>query len=444
MFGWGRPRRDLPEVNYAESSESEEDLEEGLDFDSPLTSPQRPLPTQEGSPVLLAVPTLNDNVDEELKAVSRELQARVQVEEEIDDLTDDLECLETKVSKEGKVRSGNHLTPAGNSTSPAEEVFVEGLVVGESQQPGLDMPDDGNQDGDGHQPAVRINFDTDNKQDGDKAAEHARHIKVEFDVGDIRFWFSQLGDEMLMSGIGTQWLKRSVLQRNLPVKQKEDVKALLTLQQVDAGPAIYLSIKTELLRIYAPKAKDSWCKALQRTMTGLPSQLGYKLVNDICKKPVRLSGCCCAGGVNALWQLQLPVGIQYNMLEVFESADRVYLSARQISVAALSVSGAEGNSLDETQAAFMSQNQPVQVAAVSQRGGRGGGASGRGGQSNRGRNKNRGQGRNNGAGNKPRGPRHSSNPPESCCDCHYVHGADAWYCVQPLTCPWASKVTAKQ
>ena len=63
---WGsrRPRRDLPEVNYNEDSEEE----------SPLTSPARPPVSRAGSPPLLAVPQLNDNVDEELEQVKRTLQ----------------------------------------------------------------------------------------------------------------------------------------------------------------------------------------------------------------------------------------------------------------------------------------------------------------------------------------------------------------------------------
>ena len=50
--------------------------------------------------------------------------------------------------------------------------------------------------------------------------------------------------------------------------------------------------------------------------------------------------------------------------QVFEAADKVYTSARQISVAAVS--------LDETQSAFEVQNQP-QVAACEGRGGQQGG-----------------------------------------------------------------------
>ena len=134
-----------------------------------------------------------------------------------------------------------------------------------------------------------VDFDVENKVDGDKAQDQARQIKIEFSPNDIKFWFAQLEDEMLMASIGSQWLKKSVLQRNLPLKQKEDVKGYLTLAKTEAGPHIYLDIKRELIRIYAPKPSDSYRKALTRTMVGLPSQLGYQIVDDVCKKATKLS-----------------------------------------------------------------------------------------------------------------------------------------------------------
>ena len=58
----GRPRRDIPRVNYQDpGSDSEEDN---------FASPRPPLPSRAGSPVELAVPQLNDNVDDELNQVS--------------------------------------------------------------------------------------------------------------------------------------------------------------------------------------------------------------------------------------------------------------------------------------------------------------------------------------------------------------------------------------
>ena len=255
---------------------------------------------------------------------------------------------------------------------------------------------------------------------------------------------------MEMASVGKQWLKKTVLQRNLPVKQKEDVKALLTLQKAEAGNNIYFRIKSELIRIYAPKPQDAYRKALGRTMTGLPSQLGYQVVNDICKKPTKLDGCCCAGAALAIWSMKLPVSVLAHISNmpftldtykgVFEAADKVHQSSQQLQVAAVS--------LDETQPAFDPQNQPQVAAFNRQKPNRGGqsGTRGGGSQSNQ---SNRGNGRGNGRGNRgsrggnqastSRGPRHSSNPPEVCCERHYRHGPEWWYCVSPLTCPWVNK-----
>ena len=194
-------------------------------------------------------------------------------------------------------------------------------------------------------------------------------------------------------------------------------------------------------------------------MTGLPSQLGLQIVDKICKKSTKLTGCCCAGHAEAIWSMALPVNARAHVSNmefteatyktVMEAADNVYLSSKQVTVAAVAVNGAGAGSgaaadLNETLPAFAVQNQP-QVAAV--------GRGGRGQRGNRGNRGNLGQGRGGrgGAGRggqqqqgaSARGPRHHSNPPDSCCDRHYRHGDQSYYCLAPLTCPWVTKVIAK-
>ena len=287
-----------------------------------------------------------------------------------------------------------------------------------------------------------MDFESENGQDGAKASELGRQIKVEFSAADIKFWFAELEAEMVMATIKSQFLKKTVLQRNLPTKQKGDVKSLLTLTQTEAGDDIYLKIKRELIRIYAPKAKDSYCKALSRTMVGLPSQLGNQIVDDVCKKATKLNGCCCAAAVEALWQLQLPVGVRAHVSNmdfnhdtykaVFEAADKVFLSAKQVSVAAMAVAKVD---LDETQAAFSPHNQPAadEVAAYTKS------------QNNKNKppKKNK-KGQNN--KNQSRGQKHSSVPDhlaDKMCDRHHRHGGDAWYCLAPDTCPWKDRCKQK-
>ena len=273
---------------------------------------------------------------------------------------------------------------------------------------------------------------------------------MEFSSSDIRFWFAELEAEMTMSSIKSQWMKKTVLQRNLPTKQKEDVKSLLTLNQTQAGDDIYFKIKNELVRIYAPKPKDSYCKALTRTMVGLPSQLGNQIVEDVCKKPSKLQGCCCAAAVEALWHLQLPVSIRAHVSNmefshatfkaVFEAADKVFLAAKQVSVAAVSVAAVNLEvDLDETQAAFTPQNQPAAVVAAFGRGQNNKNKPQEGGGKNKKNNKGQGQGNKN---QNSRGKKHSSVPDSQAnkmCDRHYRHGADAWFCLAPSSCPWKDK-----
>ena len=172
-----------------------------------------------------------------------------------------------------------------------------------------------------------------------------------------------------------------------------------------------------------------------RTMVGLPSQLGNQIVDDVCKKADKLNGCCCSAAVEALWQLQLPVGIRAHVSnmefshstykEVFEAADKVYMSSKQVTVAAMSVAAV---SLDETQAAFEVQNQPLsEVAAIKSQ-------------------KNKNQKNKNQKNKKPRGQKHSSVPEDKAdkmCDRHYSHGAGAWYCLKPSSCPWKDKISPK-
>ena len=101
-----------------------------------------------------------------------------------------------------------------------EEEVVEGHIFQQSDnQLGLNMPND--------PPPPQIPYDAANTNDGEKAQDQARSIRIEFEPNDILFWFSQLEGEMLLASVGSQWLKKTILQRNLPNKQKEDVKSYL-------------------------------------------------------------------------------------------------------------------------------------------------------------------------------------------------------------------------
>ena len=268
----------------------------------------------------------------------------------------------------------------------------------------------------------QVDFEDENAQDGAKALEYSRSLSLEFNPTEVEFWFMQLENEMYTCQIKSQWMKRCILVKNLPPKIQNDVKTLLTIKQSQAPADIYKKIKQEVLRIHAPRKEDKFKKALSRVLTGLPSQLGQTLITDICLNPgAKLEGCCCAHIVYTLWTLQLPVAVRSHVAsmvfdkdtyqEVFESADKVFLSTKVTDVSAGIAA------INDFSGSAASQGE---VAAVTKpnRGGRG-----------------RGRGRG-GRGTKP-------SVPSNCCTNHKKWQSDAWFCLEPLTCPWASKVSAK-
>ena len=393
---WGWPKRDIPKVNYRENSDSGSENSE----DELFVSPRRPVVSRAGSPTVLAVPQLNDNVDEDLNEVSKTLKN-----------IGHTELFRRKYSRDIK----------------AEEV-VEGVVIGDSTgakvkagNPALeDMPDDD----------VQVDFEVENGQDSDKAVEYTRTLKMEFAKEDVAFWFIQLENEMFTCGVKSQWLKRSVLVKNLPPKVQGDVKSLLTLKQSEAPTDLYKKIKDEILLIHAPKCEENFKKALSRVLTGLPSQLGQVLMSDVCDKPVKFEGCCCAKIVRALWTIQLPLQVRSHVADmefnrntfqsVFESADKVYLStkATEMSAGVAAISAPQPESTPQVAAASVRGGQR-------QRGGRGG----------------RGRGNRGGSGTQPRNPR--PQVPSGCCDNHKKWAGDAWFCLEPLSCPLVNKCSAK-
>ena len=414
----GRARRDVPQVNYNESSED--------DFDSPLQSPQRPPPTRAGSPVELAVPTLADNVDEELAAVSRTLNnvghthtfrgTRPTIRPDPEGVEQEVqEPLLPVVADEVLEEHEVHLEVVGGGDG--------GAVCAGNEN--ANMPD-------------AVDFEDESGQDGSKAMEHTRTLKLEWNPQQVKFWFTQLENEMYTCEVKSQWLKRCVLVKNLPPKVQSDVMSLLTLKKTEAPDLIYKEIKTEILRLYAPEEEETYKKALGRVLVGLPSQLGQQLVNDLCDKPVKLSCGCCAKAVKTLWTLQLPNSVKghianmrfdkdtYN--DVFKAADKVFLSTKTAEMAP-SVAAIVNVPQDSTTA--------PELAAVGQWKQKNQKGKGKGQGQQKGQNQNSGQ-------SKPdTRKRHSSNPPSSCCDNHYKFADQAWFCLAPITCPYVNKVVAK-
>ena len=273
-----------------------------------------------------------------------------------------------------------------------------------------------------------MDFEDENGADGAKALEYTRTLNIEYNPTEVEFWFTQIETEMFTCEVKSQWLKRCVLVRNLPPKIQADVKSLLVLKKSEAPDDLYKQIKTEILRIHAPEKEETFKKALSRVMVGLPSQLGETLVNDICTKSKKLTGCCCANAIKTLWTIQLPVQVKGQVAnmqfdhstykDVFQAADKVYLSTKATEVSA------------GVAAISAKPDESGEVAAL-----RGGG---------RGKPPKRGQGGQNGRGSQTSNSgqgriRHKSKPSPDCCDNHYRWAQKSWFCLSPHTCPMADK-----
>ena len=265
-------------------------------------------------------------------------------------------------------------------------------------------------------PPPQVDFEDENARDGDKAIEYSRTLKIDLDPAEIEFWFTQIENEMFTCGIRSQWMKRVVLVKNLPAKMQADVKSLLVLKQSAAPVDIYKKVKTELLRIYAPKEEETYKKALTRVLVGLPSQLGQVLISDVCKQPVKLQGCCCSRAVWTLWNIQLPLQVRSQIadetfnhdtyMDVFRKADKIYLSTKSTEMSA-------------KVAAIAHPQEVPEVAAVKPK------------PSNKGGN----SGGNNGGGGGGKNKKPPKKVPEGCCANHKKWAENAWFCLDPTKCP---------
>ena len=180
-------------------------------------------------------------------------------------------------------------------------------------------------------------FDKENGTDGDKAMEKLSTVVCPFNMEDLDFWFSELEGQLEMIEIKAQWTKRMALQRLLPVEVKEEVKTLLRLSKTQAGTDIYFKIKQELLDLFGKKPEDDYNRAKNRKLgSGKPSQLGKKLIDDLCHQEKKLDKCCCPKIVWAMFQEQLPITVRNHISDmtfskdtykaIFAKADQVWSS----------------------------------------------------------------------------------------------------------------------
>ena len=405
-MSWLNRLRNPPEVpvNYIELSD-EEDLESGLVFDSPLTSPQRPHQSPSVSPRALLQPD-PPLVEEVVEQVTKRLSV----------LPDDEDDLKEEVD--------------------------EGLVVGEAPEKSLNMPDDA--------AAAVVDFEDENGQDEARVLQDAckNAEKVQWEENDLQFYFQQVEIKMAAVGVKKNFTKFQVLADILPHKVISQVKPLLRKKETDFAPAndAYKRLKNEVIRIFGPKPEDAVYRALGRVMTGKPSELARELVNDLCSHDLACD--CCPAIVTAIWKRHLPGVVRAglakyrltndNFDEVLQLADDIYYANRPATAGSVSAA-----SLDETQPAIPYATQ--EVAATNRGRGRGGrGGRGRGGRGGGGR----------GAANttaaqptqsRYRGPKHPDLPPGPWdgCQMHHRFGKSAHFCTEPLTCKWKDILAPK-
>ena len=274
---------------------------------------------------------------------------------------------------------------------------------------------------------------------------------------------------MTTAGVKKNWTKFQVLTTVLPASVQDELISVLQKSETDFPQNnAYKILKNKILKIFGQTEESRFERALQRTLTGKPSQLARALVNDICDS--ELEGCCCSRAVATLWKQKIPLACRQavahfkfnkeNFDNIVGVADSVFQSSRPsgVTVAALQSNSTFQTPVNPTphETAFVAPpnpDDPVQVAAqsivaavqnFSKRGQGQSGGRGRGGRGNGrgGRGAGRGSGQGGQGGQSGKGHRwsnlkkHADNPPNSVCKKHYVFGKSAHWCEEPASCPW--------
>ena len=389
----GRPRRDLPTPNYREQSSEDED-----DF----RSPSRPPVTRAGSPAELAIPQLNDNVDEDLIHVRQVLQNVGH------------SPLFRKLKKE----------------ESSEEVVNEGFVVG---TPGHAKVGEGNI----AMPEVR--YDTATGEDEPGVYGKLSTLKTEFCHNDPKFWFANFERTIKHFGVKSQTTKKEALINQLTKAAIDECKDLIALDEDEAGDTPYKTLKVELLKLYGPRPEDSYAKAASRVLVGKPSTLAKQLINDLCECGKSLECKCCAKTIFGMWIKNLPTYIRTHISDesftvdtykaVLDKADRAWLS-HKTETPSVSAIKAENKVALENSTDF--ENPAVAAIRRANRGGNFGGRGGRGGARGDGRGGRGGRG--GGRGGRALGPKHPQ-ALEGSCFIHHQYGPEAWSCADRHKCP---------
>ena len=299
-----------------------------------------------------------------------------------------------------------------------------------------------------------VNFDVENGTDDPGAQAKMGSIKTAFDPKDPEFFFMDLEAAMEFIGIKAQYTKRFCLMSLLPAEVKREIKTAIKASIEGNG---YKKLKDAIMEAHGPKPGQDVAKAASLLLVGKPSALANEIISLICKHKTPLETCCCENVVLYFWTKQLSPAVktriagrtikgQNNLQEVLQLADAVHASTKptaQVSAVTQQKAQKDTTSTPETQ----------EVAAYT-RGGRGRGGNrgnrsrGRGQSAGRGGlNQQYGQVRQDGTGTSQTwqswGPRHSDNPPTTCCRSHWRFGGQAYFCSDRNSCPWKDRLTPR-
>ena len=109
---------------------------------------------------------------------------------------------------------------------------------------------------------------------------------------DLKFYFGQVEVKMKAAGVKSNFTKLQVLSTIVPAKVIAEIKSILTKQESEFPQKdAYLQAKTEILNIFGPCEGASVERALNRVLSGKPSQLWKALTGDLCSR--ELKNCCC-------------------------------------------------------------------------------------------------------------------------------------------------------
>ena len=323
--------------------------------------------------------------------------------------------------------------------------------------PNLDGNDSANED-----EIMSVKFQDQNEADDEDYYKKVSSLKNRlFNTAEPEFWFTSIESSLKHMGVKKQWSKREVLHSLLPDDVQVRVKHILKKDQDTAGTHPYRTLKTELLKIYAPKPEAAFNKALSRNLTTCPSDLAAAIIDDLCTCDEPLASPCCQRVIWGLWSQKLPDALRQrlsgktwnkeNYKSILELADAFHDTNQAIaSTPTMTVSAATSNSKNDANETLPAI--PYAVNAVS-RGSRGGNQNqrgrpprtGRGNRNNRGNRGNRG-GQGNQNQNQPsstsRWPtaRHADVPSTvtNICFNHHTYGRSAFHCTDPLSCEWST------